>query len=503
MRILRPGGVVLIAGLAVLPGLSRAAVPGEAGNVIVTALNPDTGELSLTWQAGCEAAGHHLIYGPLSQVATYGYAGQVCGLGMGGNWTGSVPPGGAPLPGDGSVFFLVVADDNAGIEGAYGLSFDGEGWAERPASGLGGACPFTRQLVRVCDLPAAPSVALTGYRQQTQTYGQIFLRRAIPEAQEQTPGAGIRINGDDDNANATPDRNEAPVTAENDLIEVELDADLPPPYGVEYVLIRTNPNVRVWSSALKATELLTSGDVLTLDLPASGQTVWLENPTGGAADVRLAARAVSSQVEVATDTLHTFPFTSIVIALGGESQVPDEPLLEPTNHGTFKLAIDLYDQGYDVHMYDEDVVIANGSGAAYNEVVRAVSQRGVGSVAIFGYSHGGGSTTDLAVRLNANRATIGSFVIPLTAYVDGIENDSDFDLNSENDLPPTTQYHASYYQNPGCGFLQLCGAPVPGADLNLNVNTTPWGAGLDHFEIDDAPEVLQGIMDAILIRVTR
>jgi len=482
-----------------------AAVPGEASSVIVTALNPDTGQLSLTWQPGCNSAGHHLIYGPLSQVSTYGYSGQVCGLGMSGTWTGSLPPAGAPLPGNGSLFFLVVADDNAGIEGAYGLSYDGVGWEERPASGLGGACPFTRQLVRVCDLPAAPSVALTGYRQQTESYGSPFLRRAIPEAQEVTPGAGIRINGDDDNANTTPDRNDAAVTSENDLIEVTLSADVPPPWGVEYVLVRTTPNVRFWSSATKGTELLTSGDVLALDLPTGGQTqtVWLENPNGGAADVRLAARAVSSQVEVATDTLHVFPFTSIVIALGGESQVPDEPLLEPTNHGMFKLALDLFGLGYDVHMYDEDVVTPNGSGAAYNEVVRAVQSRGVGSVSIYGYSHGGGSTADLAARLNANRATIGTFVIPFTAYVDGIQNDSDFDLGIETELPASTQYHANYYHGSGCGFPPLCGGPVPGADLNLNVNTTAWGAGLTHYTVDDAPMVLQGIMDALVARTPR
>ena len=505
MRHLRSGAVLLSICLTALTGPARAAVPGEPLGVIVTDLNPDTGEISLTWQPGCEAAGHHLIYGPLSQVSTYGYAGQICGLGMSGSWTGHVPPQGAPLAGDGSLFFLVVGDDGAGIEGSYGISFDGEGWAERPASGLGGACPFTRQLTRVCDLPAAPSVALTGYRQQTATYGNPFLRRAIPEAQEETPGAGARINGDDDNGNTTPDRNEAPVTAENDLIEVTLAADMPPPWGVEYVLVRTNPNVRVWSSATKAADLLPSGDVLALDLPPGGQvqTVWIENPLGGAADVRLAARAVSSQVEVAADTLHVFPFTSIVIALGGEGQAPDEPLLEPTNHGMFKLALDLYGLGYDVHMYDEDVVNNVGAGAAYNEVVSAVQKRGIGSISIYGYSHGGGSTVDLAQRLDTNRATIGTFAIPYTAYVDGIENDSDIDLGVETQRPPSTLYHANYYHSVNCGFPPLCGGPTTGGDLNVNVNGTTWGAGLTHFTVDDAPMVLQGIMDAIILRVPR
>jgi len=115
--------------------------------------------------------------------------------------------------------------------------------------------------------------------------------------------------------------------------------------------------------------------------------------------------------------------TSVVIALGGENQVPADPPLEPSNHGTFQLAITLEQKGYDVHMYDEDVVPANGAGAAYNEVLAAVRSRMVTGVAIYGYSHGGGSTNDLARKLNADRASIGTFSIDFTAYVDGIDND--------------------------------------------------------------------------------
>lgn len=87
------------------------------------------------------------------------------------------------------------------------------------------------------------------------------------------------------------------------------------------------------------------------------------------------------------DTLTFHSFQSIVIALGGEDQVPSSPV--DSSHGTFVVAISLYAAGYDVHMYDEDVVDGTGSGAAYDEVVRAVQARGVDVVGIFGYSHGG------------------------------------------------------------------------------------------------------------------
>ena len=119
-------------------------------------------------------------------------------------------------------------------------------------------------------------------------------------------------------------------------------------------------------------------------------------------------------------------------------------------------------------------------------------------MAIFGYSHGGGSTHDLAERLDDNRA-IGVFSIDFTAYVDGIENDSDTDLGKETRLPPSTGYHANYYQR--CTPFFLCGDSVSGANVDLNVSTTPWGANLDHFTIDDAPEVLNGIRDQLLMEV--
>jgi hypothetical protein len=167
----------------------------------------------------------------------------------------------------------------------------------------------------------------------------------------------------------------------------------------------------------------------------------------------------------------------------------------------FQLAIALHQKGYDVHMYDEDVVPASGAGAAYNEVAAAVQRRGVSGVAIFGYSHGGGSTNDLARRLDADRASLGPFTIDFTAYVDGIDNDSDFDIDPESALPPTTGFHANYYQHPGCGFLQLCGGPVAGSDLDVNVTATPWGSSLTHFTIDDAPQVLQSLLDLVMAHV--
>jgi len=486
--------VVVMAGAG---GLEAAVTPGEATDLQVTGYDAATGNLSITWQPACSAAGHHIEYGPLQDVSTHGYTGQVCALGTSGSY-------GAFNPGAGSYFFLVVADDGVGTEGSYGVSEIGGAVSELPPDTVDPVCAFVQNLAGRCDGPFAPVVGIALYRPGSGGNPAPFQRWQVPPAEKLIPGAGIRVNGDDDDADGVPDRDDPSVAQENDLVEATLTVDTPsPPAGYEYVLARSNANIRVFDSASKGAEILTSGSVVPVAFASTSRTVWVENPAGGAADLQLAARRISDGALVASDTAHFFPITSVVIALGGENQVPADPPSEPTNHGTFQLAITLYRMGYDVRMYDEDVVPANGAGAAYNEVVAAIQKRSVSHVAIYGYSHGGGSTNDLARRMDANRAAIGAFTLDFTAYVDGIDNDSDIDIDPETALPPTTAYHANYYEHPGCGFLQLCGGPIAGANLNVNVTATPWGASLTHYTIDDAPNVLQGIQDLLVAHVPR
>lgn len=483
-------GVACVLLVAAASPARAQSTPGEATDLQVTAYDPGTGQISLTFQPACGAANHHLEFGPLGAVGTLGYSGQVCGIGNGSYDTFD--------PGAGSFFFVVVGDDGAGVEGSYGLSRIGGVEAERPADLLDPTCAFAQDLSLRCDGPFLPILDVTAFRPQTEGYGAPFQRRAVPEAEEVTPGAGIRVNGDDDDGNAVPDRDQAGVTGENDLLEVTLTANPPiPATGYEYVLRRSGPSLRVWSDAVKTAAILDAADDVPVDLGAGPLTVWAESPSGGGAELALVARRLSDAFEAGIDTVQFQAFAGIVIALGGESQVPGDPTLDPGNHGTFDIAITLYQLGYDVHMYDEDVVSSTGAGAAYNEVVRAVRDRAVASVAIYGYSHGGGSTVDLAVRLDQNRATIGTFSIDFTAYVDGIRNNSDIDIATETQLPPTN-YHANYYEHPGCGFLQLCGGPIVGADLNMN-----FGSTYTHFQIDDAPEVKSDLLNRLVTHVVR
>ena len=469
----------------------------QATDLVVTGYDAATGNISLTYVPACSAASHHIEFGPLENVSTYGYSGQACDLGTSGSYDEF-------NPGAGSYFFVIVGDDGIGTEGSYGTSMIDGVPAERPADALDPACIFTQELIGRCDAPFAPAVGIALFRPGSGSAPAPFQRWQVPPAEKLIPGAGIRVNGDDDDLDGLADRDDPSVTSENDLIEATLTVDTPtPPAGYEYALARSNANIRVFDTSAKGGEILGSGGSAPVTFSAPTRTVWIENPNGGAADLQLVARRTVDGAIVGSDTVHLFPITSVVIALGGENQVPADPPLEPTNHGTFQLAITLHRMGYDVRMYDEDVVPASGAGAAYNEVVAAIQKRGITHVAIFGYSHGGGSTNDLARRLDTNRAAIGFFSLDFTAYVDGIDNDSDIDIDSETALPPTTAYHVNYYEHPGCGFLQLCGGPIAGAQVNVNVTATPWGSSLTHFTIDDAPQVLQGILDALVAHVAQ
>ena len=343
------------------------------------------------------------------------------------------------------------------------------------------------------------TLGITAFRPQTESYGAPFQRRAVPAGENLTPGVGVRINGDDDNNNGIADLLDGAVSSENDLVELTLQVSpFPAPVGYEYVVQRSNAGIKLWPDAGKAgPPLLGANDEIDLAFSGATRTVWVERLSAGDTVLQLVARPFGGGT-VASTSVRLFAFTSVVIALGGENQVPTDP--PNSNDGMFNIASTLYGLGYDVHMYDEDHVDSSGAGTVYDEVVSAVSRRGIGIVSVFGYSHGGGSTHDLANRLDANRASIGTFTMPYTAYVDSIRNSSDIDIASETRLPPGTAYHVNYYQR-NDAFIR--GNSVPGANVDINVTSTPWGSGLVHGGIDDHPNVRDGVLQPLLVRVPR
>ena len=62
----------------------------------------------------------------------------------------------------------------------------------------------------------------------------------------------------------------------------------------------------------------------------SNMSVWVENPNGGDADFELVAKG-SGGNDVCSDNIHFYPFSSVVIALGGLNQVSTDPA--DANHG--------------------------------------------------------------------------------------------------------------------------------------------------------------------------
>ncbi|MDI6774691.1 MAG: hypothetical protein QME60_04750, partial [Verrucomicrobiota bacterium] len=332
-------------------------------------------------------------------------------------------------------------------------------------------------------------------------YNNPFQRREIPEAQEETPGAGIRVNGDDDNVNSTPDRNDTAVNNENDLIEVVLDAAPPAPSsGFKYVLKRSASNIKVWNSQTKGTAWLDANDETNLTFSTTPMTVWVENPNGGDADLELVAR--SGSTDVCSDKIHFCDFTTVVIALGGLNQVPADPA--DANNGIFQLAIDLYEDGYDAHMYNENAVTLDGQGVPCEEVVSAIRNRGVTRVVIYGYSRGGGATFDMADELNDNSAAIGHFTLSLTAYIDAVTSLS---AAQENRRPTDSALHINYFQEGVLWPLNdpfydngLDGGPIdnpaPGDPPEVNVDAA--GQTITHYVIDEHPPALNAIRNGVL-----
>lgn len=335
---------------------------------------------------------------------------------------------------------------------------------------------------------------LTAYRPRHGAGYFPFTKSAVADVSEEsgTLGPGIRINAPGD----------ADTSGEDDLIEVLVQTTMP---GVDVALRRGDAALRVWTTANKSpgTEIVFAGDRTgPLPLVGGSLTVYVEWAAAMHGEATLALEPLAAAY--ALDTLRFHTFHSIVAALGGEGQVPSVPV--DTNHGTFVVGIALYNAGYDVIMHDEDDVNASGAGPVFNKVVDAIQNRQVDGVAIFGYSHGGGSTYDLAEKMDIERAGIGVFEIVVSSYVDSVGNNSDFDVAQELRRPPSTGYHANHYQVGGFGDFFLDGGPVPNSNpppTGLNVETTPWGAGSDHFAVDDFLEVRQYIQTNFVSRLAR
>ena len=342
---------------------------------------------------------------------------------------------------------------------------------------------------------------MTAYRPRTEGPGtnNPFARRAVPEDLEESPGAGIRVNGDSDDGDSTPDRDESYVQNENDTIEVVLQAEPFSAPGLVYALKRSNSNssIKVWTTQNKSQALLGSNHETNLTFTSTSKTVWVECPTGGVADLEFEARTTNGTV-ICEDNVHFHAYDSIVIGISGEDWwfAGGDYL----GNGMFDVATNLYELGYDIHYYDEDDVEQNG-GIAYTEITNAIQKRAVSKVGLYGHSHGGGSVFYIAERLNNNRTNLNSFALDVAVYVDAIENEGSLDTDPQTNYPPSSEYLANYYETNSAtdpSVMYLDGAPIPGANINMNVNTTSWGRALGHTTIDASTNIHWLVTDRII-----
>jgi hypothetical protein len=125
-----------------------ASTPGEASGptvapLLVTAFDPFTGDLSLSYGPACGTSSNNIYFGPLDDVASLAWSGEECSIGNSGSFTGFDP-------GADSYFFVVVGTRDAD-EGSYGRSLLPDGSVvERPPM-MGSACGQQQTLAATCD----------------------------------------------------------------------------------------------------------------------------------------------------------------------------------------------------------------------------------------------------------------------------------------------------------------------------------------------------------------
>jgi hypothetical protein len=298
-------------------------------------------------------------------------------------------------------------------------------------------------------------------------------------------GPGIRVDGDDDNANGVADYLDKATAAsgDNDLVRVDALGT-----GTSFSVAWTG-SLAVWSSPTKAIAIVNGATI------AEDQSLWVEytSQTQSVGSSTALTLTVTDGTTTATDNVVFHSFKSVVIAIGGNTQDPSK--VGDPNLGTFTMGATLYDQGYDVHLYAHNQVSSTGKGAAYDEVVSAVLKRNVDNVAIFGYSWGGGATYDLTNALSTTTTLApAGYKLQYTAYVDGIRHGS---LSAETRKPVGTAFHDNYFQRKD---WLLKGNTIAGAS-NTNVTLTAWGKSLVHTTIDDSSTLQSLLVGNLVARV--
>ena len=333
---------------------------------------------------------------------------------------------------------------------------------------------------------------LQAYRPVTDNVD--YSQFAVPDAVETDlqKGPGIRINGDDDNRNGKPDRLDKNFlfAVDDDLVRVDVKS------SAQSNILTWTGNLSVWKSQSKFGQPLVNGQNVS-----PGAQLWVEyvgtnHSVGANTTLMLTSKEHTSTM---TDQIVFHTFKSDVLAFGGFFQdTRDEK-------GPFAIAKELYQRGYDTHIFSDRAVDLTGKGSAYNEVSSAIRDRGVTNLAMFGYSYGGGAVNDLATALDSTPQLKGRYALQYSAYIDAIQHYS-LVASSETRRPVGSQFHDNIFERNDTKKLfgiAVIGNFVPGANTNINVSVNNpkifkvFKANLDHWSIDDYKPVQDTISNSL------
>lgn len=166
------------------------------------------------------------------------------------------------------------------------------------------------------------------------------------------------------------------------------------------------------------------------------------------------------------------------------------------------MAAELYENGYDVHLYNEPDCIHGSlicnTDLPEEEIRSAIEDRYVLEIALMGYSHGGGAVYQVWQEMQSTNYSRG-YTLALTSYIDAIYW---WDLSPQVARPTNSQWHINQYQNnTGISGAWLNGArsnPVGDDDIDRS-----YIAGINHGNIDNNEVVRDWNVMRVLQKVQR
>lgn len=243
----------------------------------------------------------------------------------------------------------------------------------------------------------------------------------------------------------------------------------PPAPGLKYLLKQDADRVSFWQSSQKGgTPLVVS---------ATGQVVttlftmlWAEwrDTNHGTCGFTLAAIEERTGETIIEKAFDYRSFTSVTCAFVGEFQTAGNHQISP---GINDWVIEELLNGYDAHVWDDGFDMASmsfgfygdcnkfGEGATFDEICNAINNRGVNTVALAGYSHGGGSVYNQTWRMFFDGGTSNNwnywyppqainrpYSLVFTGYLDAVTDSNSANFFAEDRRPLGSQYHTNQYQ---------------------------------------------------------